>query len=204
MQDGKIGHDVNIPKIFVLRHGETTWNRVNRIQGHLDAPLTERGVAQAEAQGRILRDQVLPLPDLDIWVSPLGRTQTTWTGVQRVIGPRQSIATPELSEAHMGEWQGTLRKDILDQSPDLRALSLFELSLSSPGGEDFAALEARVRKGLSALVRPTICVTHGITSLMLRGLAQGFDRARMAQLPLDQGVIYAVENGQERILREPA
>ena len=40
--------------IFLVRHGETEWNRVHRYQGWGDSPLTARGVAQAEAIGRRL------------------------------------------------------------------------------------------------------------------------------------------------------
>jgi probable phosphoglycerate mutase len=60
--------------ILLVRHGETEWNRERRIQGRLDSPLTERGVAQARAMGRL----VASLPDATsarIVASPLGRAQ---------------------------------------------------------------------------------------------------------------------------------
>jgi probable phosphoglycerate mutase len=41
--------------IYLIRHGETAWNRIKRRQGHLDSPLTERGIAQAQAIGRRLK-----------------------------------------------------------------------------------------------------------------------------------------------------
>jgi probable phosphoglycerate mutase len=41
--------------IYLVRHGETAWNLIGRRQGRLDSPLTERGIAQAEALGRCLR-----------------------------------------------------------------------------------------------------------------------------------------------------
>jgi probable phosphoglycerate mutase len=44
--------------IYLVRHGETAWNLIGRRQGHLDSPLTERGVAQAEAIGRRLRELI--------------------------------------------------------------------------------------------------------------------------------------------------
>ena len=45
--------------IFLVRHGETEWNRARRYQGWSDSPLTERGIAQAEAIGR----RLLTLPE---------------------------------------------------------------------------------------------------------------------------------------------
>jgi len=40
---------VELMKIFSARHGETEWNRLNKICGRTDIPLTEKGIAQAEA-----------------------------------------------------------------------------------------------------------------------------------------------------------
>ena len=37
--------------IYLLRHGETVWNRAKRLQGHKDTPLTLKGVQQARAMG---------------------------------------------------------------------------------------------------------------------------------------------------------
>ena len=40
--------------IYLLRHGETVWNREGRLQGQRDSPLTARGIAQAGALGDLL------------------------------------------------------------------------------------------------------------------------------------------------------
>nr|MEA2799832.1 hypothetical protein [Phenylobacterium sp.] len=39
--------------IYLVRHGQTEFNRERRIQGHVDSPLTELGVRQAKAVGRL-------------------------------------------------------------------------------------------------------------------------------------------------------
>jgi probable phosphoglycerate mutase len=44
--------------IYLVRHGETAWNLIGRRQGHLDSPLTERGVAQAKALGCRLKELI--------------------------------------------------------------------------------------------------------------------------------------------------
>lgn len=44
--------------IYLVRHGETAWNLIGRRQGRLDSPLTDRGVAQAKAVGRRLRELI--------------------------------------------------------------------------------------------------------------------------------------------------
>lgn len=39
--------DAMTTTLIIIRHGETTWNREGRIQGHLDSPLTAEGIAHA-------------------------------------------------------------------------------------------------------------------------------------------------------------
>lgn len=191
----------NLPPLYILRHGETEWNREGRCQGHLDAPLTDLGRAQAALQGQIIRDQILPLdPDMPVWVSPLGRTQSTWRIAAQAAGLEgQRVHTdPRLAEVNMGDWQGLLRADFLAEDARARAYpNLFELSLNTPNGERFEALEARLIDCLHDITQPTICVTHGITSLVLRGLVRGLSRSDMAGQGHDQGIIYALKDGQE-------
>ena len=58
--------------IYLLRHGETLWNRDGRQQGQRDSPLTRGGIAQAEAMGRRLRDEIGdPRPMASAWAMPL-------------------------------------------------------------------------------------------------------------------------------------
>ncbi|WP_461425601.1 histidine phosphatase family protein [Gymnodinialimonas sp.] len=192
---------VGYPPIYVLRHGETTWNREGRCQGHLDAPLTPEGEAQALRQGQILRAKVFSQhPECAVRVSPLGRARATWDlvaqGAGRVDHPAQ--IEPRLAEVHMGAWQGRLREDFLAEDAAARAHpNLFELSLNTPGGESYEALKARLEDCLATITGPTICVTHGITSQVLRGVLCGLSREDMAGLGHDQGIVYCLENGRE-------
>ncbi|MEL6841550.1 MAG: phosphoglycerate mutase family protein, partial [Pseudomonadota bacterium] len=55
------------PDLFILRHGETEWNREGRMQGHLDSPLTPKGEGQADRQGVLLGGLDLPA-DTTFWV----------------------------------------------------------------------------------------------------------------------------------------
>ncbi|WP_174508999.1 histidine phosphatase family protein [Klebsiella oxytoca] len=56
-------------KILLVRHGETAWNRVNRLQGQLDSPVTDRGRAQIAALVGALGDEKIER----IISSPSGR-----------------------------------------------------------------------------------------------------------------------------------
>ncbi|UWQ94165.1 histidine phosphatase family protein [Rhodobacteraceae bacterium M385] len=198
----------DLPPLYILRHGETTWNREGRCQGHLDAPLTALGRAQAAQQGRIIADHILPLhPDIPVWVSPLGRAQATWAIAAEAAGlaSRAFKSEPRLAEVHMGDWQGRLRADFLAEDPVARTHpNLFELSLNTPGGETYEALRSRLVECLHQVNQPTICVTHGITSLVLRGLILELSREEMADLGHDQGIVYCLNEGAEHRLEAPS
>ena len=45
-------------KLYVTRHGETTWNAANKVCGRTDVDLTERGREQARALGEKLRREI--------------------------------------------------------------------------------------------------------------------------------------------------
>src|SRR5207253_10791479 len=67
--------DPNMKKIVLLRHGESTWNRENRFTGWTDVGLSEKGVVEARAAGRLLASEGY---DFDIaFTSVLTRAITT-------------------------------------------------------------------------------------------------------------------------------
>jgi probable phosphoglycerate mutase len=185
--------------IYVLRHGETEWNAEGRFQGALNSPLTEKGRAQAARQAALLSQ--LDLSAFDVRVSPQGRAfETAAIALARLV---PFLRTDDrLREIEVGEWSGQLRKNLsvtgetLVDTPD-GPLALYE---HAPGGEGFAALRERCEAFLASLERPTICVTHGITSRMLRSVALGIPAAQLGDLPGGQGVVHIVENEQHRTL----
>ncbi|MEL6620354.1 MAG: histidine phosphatase family protein [Pseudomonadota bacterium] len=185
--------------IYVMRHGETEWNAEGRFQGGLNSPLTALGRAQAEQLAATLA--TLDLDRFDVWVSPQGRAFET----AAIALSRQATmlrTDDRLREIGVGDWSGKLRSEfapaghLLTDSPD-GPLALYE---HAPGGEGFAALRARCEAFLSDLTRPALCVTHGITSRMLRTVAMGLSVAGLGDLPGGQGMVHVVEDGQHRTL----
>ncbi|WP_375389463.1 histidine phosphatase family protein [uncultured Amnibacterium sp.] len=74
--------------LVLVRHGETEWNRIGRVQGRTDIPLNDTGRAQAEAAGRRLRDQHFDA----VVASPLSRAADT----ARIISAELGLGEPEL------------------------------------------------------------------------------------------------------------
>ena len=181
------------PEILVLRHGQTEWNAAGRLQGHLDSPLTEIGVRQAQRQNETLLDY-----DLDGFrfiTSPQGRARKT--AQLALAGIVAEIETSEeLKEINMGHWSGITRAEIAAERK-IRLQDLGELQIYdwTPGGETITQLFARCAKFLVQLTGPAVLVTHGMTSLCLRLCALGWGLDRLADLPREQGVVYRVKAG---------
>ena len=64
------------PETLILRHGETAWNRDNKMQGWLNSPLTQKGREQAKHQGDLL-GQLTLTNDWAAFCSPQGRAFQT-------------------------------------------------------------------------------------------------------------------------------
>lgn len=93
-------------KLYVIRHGETPWNALRKIQGTADIPLNENGIALAKITGAALRD--VPF-DFAI-ASPLKRAYDT---ANYVLGGRDiPIYTDDrIREINFGVMEGTCLND---------------------------------------------------------------------------------------------
>lgn len=185
------------PEIYVLRHGETTWNVARRMQGRLDSPLTDRGRRQAEQMGELLAAE--PLAGFGLWTSPQGRARTTAELALSRFGPLRE--DDRLVEIDMGEWQGLTLYEVRDRWPGpAREKDPFRWYGGVPGGERFEAMRARAESFLSALSGPAVIVTHGMTSRFLRGVAMGLDDEELGRLPGGQGAVFHLAEGRVRTL----
>ena len=103
-------------KLFLVRHGETMWNRERRLQGHQDAPLTRIGVEQALRVGRTLRGYVGDPGDCQVLVSPLGRCRQTAALICEELDfdYRHCRFDDAIKEIGWGVWDGLTRDEFVD------------------------------------------------------------------------------------------
>jgi 2,3-bisphosphoglycerate-dependent phosphoglycerate mutase len=119
-------------KLVLLRHGESTWNRENRFTGWTDVDLSERGLAEAQEAGRLLRDGGyifdaaytsvlkrairtlwLTLDALDLMWIPV---TTNWRLNERHYGALQGLNKAETAAKH-GEAQTKIWRRSYDIPP---------------------------------------------------------------------------------------
>ncbi len=99
-------------KLIITRHGETDWNRVSMVQGRMDIPLNEEGLAQAKALALRLKDVGVQR----VYTSPLERARTTGKAVADANGC-EVYSMPELTEIYFAQWQGMRFMDIAQRWP---------------------------------------------------------------------------------------
>jgi broad specificity phosphatase PhoE len=183
--------------IYLVRHGETEWNRARRYQGWQDSPLTPAGTAQAEALGRRLRT----LPEAaaaGIVASPIGRARRTAEIIAETLETRTPIRFDDrLREITLGSWDGRDRRAIAAGAPELfAARGRWEWYFHTPDGETYEGFAGRIAAWLAELDdEPIIAVCHGVVTRVLRGLYADLPRAVALSLTVPQDRIYRLADG---------
>lgn len=160
--------------IYLVRHGETIWNMIGRQQGHLDSPLTQRGIDQARAAGRLLKKILPEASQLAIETSPLERARQTAAIVCQELGLSVAavVISPLLIEHHLGNWHGLTWEEIEEEFPGSRlAREANKWTYRVPGGESYALIKNRARQWLESQRHApiTITVTHEMLSRTIQG-----------------------------------
>ena len=120
-------------RLFVARHGQTLWNAQNRVCGRTDLPLTQKGIAQAQALAAAAQDLALDI----IISSPLLRAREMSGIVSKVCGV-PVITDDRLIEQDYGIFEGVDRKDagFLENKR--------QFAYAYPGGESMMQVAHRV------------------------------------------------------------
>jgi broad specificity phosphatase PhoE len=160
-----------IEEVFLVRHGETEWNRTGRRQGQLDAPLTESGSVEIQR----VAERIGSLPIDGVFSSPLGRAITTAQAYAEIL--QQTITTiDDLREIDHGDMAGMTNEEIERAFPgQLTRRSRDKYQWRFPKGESYADADLRAASALrqiakSGSARPLIVTHEMIGRMLLRNL----------------------------------
>ncbi|WGD50399.1 histidine phosphatase family protein [Bradyrhizobium sp. CB1650] len=192
-----------VPTIYFLRHGETEWNALGRLQGTRDVPLNARGRVQAVQAAGILADlfkrdgrDKAALPYVS---SPLGRARSTMELVRAKLElPATDYSLDDrLREIGYGTWEGLTLAESEASDPEVYARRLADKwSVAPMGGETYAAVQLRMLDWYESLLVDTVAVAHGGTARALM-VALGIETpASAAELYIEQGTVYVFRDGR--------
>ena len=126
-------------KFFVVRHGETDWNKLGRFQGHTDISLNDRGLSQARETAVAAEDWGYTA----IYSSPLVRTVQVAEEIAKVT-PMLVSQEPGLKELSLGDLEGVTGEEMRNDWPALFAAWRTEPEkMSMPNGESLGELRDR-------------------------------------------------------------
>lgn len=155
-----------MPVIALIRHGQTDWNKEQRVQGVSDIPLNATGIAQAESLAEHFRAEIA-----EEWhalhSSPLGRAIETATPLSKLLD-LEIQELPEFRERNYGKGEGLVWSEIHQLYGD-----------SVPGRETPAEVRARTLPSLLNLIEQfpqenRIIMSHGGTiRTVLQSLTRG-------------------------------
>ena len=188
-----------MPKILLVRHGQTSYNLEKRYQGQRDVPMTPFGRDQAKATAVRLAGERLDR----VYASDLGRAMETAAAIATAQG-LPVLREPRLRELDFGTWEGLTHEEIRRRDPDTLRRWLSDPKRTVPrGGESLEHLCGRVALLLDELrilpeAETILLVSHGGTLRCLLCVALDIDGGRTWQLRIDScslSEIYLYEQG---------
>ena len=158
--------------IYLIRHGQTEFNREGRIQGRVDSALTEVGIAQAQAVGVKLAEIAATAGGRwRIVSSPQGRARRTAELIAVVMGLPAPTADERLAEIHYGAVDGLLRPEVDSRWPRLAGQKGIFLDVAD--AEPIAEVRARAASWLAdaeATEGNVVAVAHAGIGRVIRAL----------------------------------
>jgi probable phosphoglycerate mutase len=192
--------------IYLLRHGETVWNRAGRAQGRGDSPLTWQGVDQARAYAHWLSRALPEGARVEMHSSPLFRAWQTACIVADGIGHDTGCLriSALLAELDCGEWEGLTAAEMEERDAARFARRREDpWATGPPGGESRSQVYERARRWLAEEPRGSVSVVvaHGIVSRVLRGAYLGLEPQAILELDSHRhGLVFRLDGGRvERI-----
>ncbi|MEX3747117.1 histidine phosphatase family protein [Lysinibacillus xylanilyticus] len=149
---------------YLVRHGETMWNKEHRLQGWLDSPLSENGISNAKK----LQEHLRGIEFAAAFSSSSGRAKET---LQILVGDRQLpiYHADDLREIFLGDWQGKTVEDIIKtQRLDYELYTDYPAQFIATHTESFGAVTERAMYMLKEIAdkfpeENVLIVSHAVT-----------------------------------------
>jgi broad specificity phosphatase PhoE len=181
-----------MPTLFLVRHGETDWNRSGQIMGERPVPLNRHGVAQTQRLAESLQGRSIEA----LYSSPVARALQT----ADILSPALHLpVTVEggLTEVGVGQWEGRYWKDLTEDSVR-HNFYIRPQEARPPGGETLHEVQSRAvaaveRAGAGVRAGSLLFVSHAdvLRAILAHYLRIDLQTAR--QMRIDHASLTALE-----------
>jgi len=176
--------------IYLVRNGQTAWNREEIFRGRTDVPLDETGLKQAEFAGQYFREMEID----GIYSSPLSRA---WETAQKIAQFHRIKVEPlpGIIDMSFGNWEGHAHQEIQQIDKETYRRWREEPHLARlPGGESLDDIRTRAMAALEEVIRKhlgktLIFVSHRVVCKVLICAILGLDNSHFWQITQDTTAI---------------
>lgn len=187
-------------KLLFVRHGETDWNKQEKIQGSTDTDLNETGLQQAKELGKELEKESNKIRK--VYTSRLKRAKVTADMIAKHIGATV-IVLDGLEELDLGNWEGLSWTEVENKYPEeFAAFAADRRYTKITGGESYQIMLDRLFAALDKVLHEedeeVLLVTH---SAVIRGLMTylaGVPFEEMMQFKIPNLSVYEVDSEELR------
>jgi probable phosphoglycerate mutase len=180
--------------IYLVRHGQTAWNKEEIFRGRTDVPLDETGLKQAELAGEYFKEMEIHA----VYSSPLSRA---WGTAQKIaqfhklrVQPLQGII-----DMSFGKWEGRPHQEIRQDDKETYRQWVEEPHLVRlPGGEGLDDVRVRAMAGMEEVIRnhsgkTLVLVSHRVICKVLICAILGLDNSHFWQITQDPTAINLIQ-----------
>ncbi len=188
--------------IYLVRHGQTAWNKEEVFRGRADISLNEVGRKEALLTGECLETVKVD----SIYSSPLSRALETAEAIARFHG-KEVLVSEGLIDIDFGQWQGLSRETVRERYGELYQRWQDNPHLVKfPDGESLEEVRIRALRVIDVILQDhvdatLVMVSHRVVNkTVLCGLL-GLDNSHFWEIGQDMACINALEFGEGFVLR---
>ena len=180
--------------VYLVRHGQTAWNKEEIFRGRTDVPLDETGLKQAELAAEYFREMEIGA----IYSSPLSRALQTG----QKIAQFHNLKVQPLSgiiDMSFGDWEGRQHQEIREKDNKTYRQWVEEPHLVRlPGGEGLDDVRVRTMAALEEVIRKhpektLVLVSHRVICKVLICAILGLDNSHFWQITQDTTAINLIQ-----------
>jgi broad specificity phosphatase PhoE len=182
-------------KLYLIRHGETEWNKAQRSQGcSNDIPLSEEGRIQAEAIAKRLKDE-----NIDMFFSSHLRRANETARIIAELHKKDVEVFQEFREINMGSWEGLYFDEIKENYSEVLKIWRETPHLAKiPMAETLIDLKERSMKKLLEILnshpdKNILIVSHGITIKTIITSIMGIELSNLHKISQDNTALNIFE-----------
>ena len=181
--------------VYLVRHGQTAWNKEEIFRGRTDISLNEVGFRQAELVGEYLKGSNIHV----VYSSPLLRARETARRVAEVFNLKV-LPLEGINDMSFGKWEGLSLKEVQIHDRDLYRQWRTEPHLVRlPGGETLDEVRMRAMAALEDVIRLNtgqnlVLVSHRVVIKVILCGILGIDNSHFWQIGQDTTAINLIQH----------